>query len=234
VQYRTGQAFDLAAIARLGHAAGAVVGFDLAHGVGNLPLHLHDDGADFAVWCHYKYMNSGPGAVGGCFVHARHARADVPRFAGWWGHDQDSRFRMGPAFVPTPGAEGWQLSNPPILSLAPLAASLELFAAAGMPALRDKSVRLTGYLEFLLGENLGGRIGITTPADPDARGCQLSLRLALTREAARDTFEKISAAGVTCDWREPNVVRIAPTPLYNRYQDVFEFVEILKSAVNDE
>ncbi|HET7588104.1 MAG TPA: kynureninase [Gammaproteobacteria bacterium] len=234
VQYLSGQCLPMAAIANLGHEAGAQVGLDLAHAAGNIPLALHDWDVDFAVWCHYKYMNSGPGSVGGCFVHNRHARAELPRFAGWWGHDKKSRFEMGSAFHPIPGAEGWQLSNPPILSLAPLAASLELFAAAGMPALRDKSVRLTGYLEFLLGENLGGRIGITTPADPDARGCQLSLRLALTREAARDTFEKISAAGVTCDWREPNVVRIAPTPLYNRYQDVFEFVEILKSAVNDE
>ncbi|HET7370732.1 MAG TPA: kynureninase [Gammaproteobacteria bacterium] len=234
VQYLSGQSLPMAAIAQLGHEAGAQVGLDLAHAAGNVPLALHDWDVDFAVWCHYKYMNSGPGAVGGCFVHNRHAEADLPRFAGWWGHDKKSRFEMGSEFRAIPGAEGWQLSNPPILSLAPLAASLELFAAAGMPALRDKSVNLTGYLEYLLGEKLGGRIGITTPTDPDARGCQLSLRLGLTREAAHDTYDKISAAGVTCDWREPNIVRVAPTPLYNRYQDVFEFVEILKKAVNDE
>ncbi|HET6725733.1 MAG TPA: kynureninase [Gammaproteobacteria bacterium] len=232
VQYLSGQCLPMATIARLGHEAGAQVGLDLAHAVGNVPLALHDWNVDFAVWCHYKYMNSGPGAVGGCFVHNRHARENLPRFAGWWGHDKKSRFDMGSEFQPIPGAEGWQLSNPPIFSLAPLAASLELFIAAGMPALREKSVRLTGYLEFLLAETLGGRVGITTPADPDARGCQLSLRLAITREAARETFERIAQAGVTCDWREPNIVRVAPTPLYNRYQDVFDFVHILKDAVN--
>jgi kynureninase len=166
VQYRTGQAFDLKEIVRLGHAAGAIVGFDLAHGIGNLPLQLHDNDADFAVWCHYKYMNSGPGAVAGCFVHARHARSDRPRFAGWWGHDQASRFRMGPHFVPTPGADGWQLSNPPILGLAPLRASLDLFARAGMPALRAKSEQLTGYLEQLIRTQLDGVLQIVTPADP--------------------------------------------------------------------
>jgi kynureninase len=233
VQYLSGQALPMAQIAQLGHEAGAMVGLDLAHAVGNLPLALHDWGIDFAIWCHYKYMNSGPGAVGGCFVHDRHANADVPRFAGWWGHDKRSRFDMDSEFSPIRGAEGWQLSNPPILAMAPLVASLEMFAAAGMPALREKSVRVTGYLEYLLDEKLGGRIGITTPADPDARGCQLSLRLALTREAARDIFEKLATSGIVCDWREPNIVRVAPTPLYNRYQDVYEFVTLLEKAVND-
>ncbi|MDG6349264.1 kynureninase [Luteimonas sp. 8-5] len=225
VQYRTGQAFDLAAIARFGHAAGAVVGFDLAHGVGNLPLRLHDDGADFAVWCHYKYMNSGPGAVGGCFVHARHARADVPRFAGWWGHDQDSRFRMGPAFVPTPGAEGWQLSNPPILGLAPLRASLQLFErAGGMQALRERSVRLTGYLEALIAQRLDDTLQVVTPREPSRRGAQLSLRVAGGRARGRALFEYLERNGIVGDWREPDVIRISPAPLYNSHADILRFV----------
>lgn len=225
VQYRTGQAFDLAEIARLGHAAGAIVGFDLAHGVGNLPLRLHDDGADFAVWCHYKYMNSGPGAVAGCFVHERHARTDRPRFAGWWGHDQASRFRMGPRFVPTPGAEGWQLSNPPILGLAPLRASLALFArAGGMGALRERSLRLTGYLEALIRERLAGTLQILTPSDPAQRGAQLSLRVAGGRERGRALFEFLERNGIVGDWREPDVIRISPAPLYNSHADILRFV----------
>ena len=224
VQYRTGQAFDLEEIARLGHAAGAIVGFDLAHGIGNLSLQLHDSDADFAVWCHYKYMNSGPGAVAGCFVHARHARTDRPRFAGWWGHDQASRFRMGPQFVPTAGADGWQLSNPPILGLAPLRASLDLFARAGMPALRAKSEQLTGYLEQLIRTQLGGVLQIVTPADPAQRGCQLSLRVVGGRERGRALFEYLAADGIIGDWREPDVIRISPAPLYNTHADVLRFV----------
>lgn len=223
VQYRTGQAFDFAEIARLGHAAGAIVGFDLAHAVGNLPLQLHDSGADFAVWCHYKYMNAGPGAVAGCFVHERHARTDRPRFAGWWGHDQSSRFRMGAQFVPTPGADGWQLSNPPILGLAPLRASLELFGRAGMDALRAKSLRLTGYLETLIRTQLADVLQIATPADPLQRGCQLSLRVAGGRERGRSLFEFLATHGVIGDWREPDVIRISPTPLYNTHADVLRF-----------
>lgn len=228
VQYRTGQAFDLGAIARLGHAAGAIVGFDLAHAVGNLPLRLHDSGADFAVWCHYKYMNSGPGAVAGCFMHERHARSDRPRFAGWWGHDQASRFRMGPEFVPTPGADGWQLSNPPILGLAPLRASLDLFSRAGMPALRAKSERLTGFLERMIREQLTDRLQIVTPADPAERGCQLSLRVAGGRERGRALFEHLAARGVLGDWREPDVIRISPAPLYNTFADVLRFVRCVQ------
>jgi kynureninase len=225
VQYRTGQAFDLKEIARLGHAAGAVVGFDLAHAVGNLPLQLHDADADFAVWCHYKYMNSGPGAVGGCFVHARHAHTDRPRFAGWWGHDQSSRFRMGPQFVPTPGADGWQLSNPPVLGLAPLRASLDLFArAGGMQALRERSLRLTGYLEALIGERLADTLQIVTPRDPAQRGAQLSLRVAGGRERGRALFEHLEHAGIVGDWREPDVIRISPAPLYNNHADILRFV----------
>ena len=165
VQYRTGQAFDLKEIARLGHAAGAIVGFDLAHAVGNLPLQLHDSGADFAVWCHYKYMNSGPGAVAGCFVHERHAHTDRPRFAGWWGHDQATRFRMGPEFRPTPGADGWQLSNPPILALAPLRVSLEIFHRAGIARLREKSLRLTDYLARLIEREVPQLIDVLTPEE---------------------------------------------------------------------
>lgn len=229
VQYRTGQAFDLREIARLGHAAGAIVGFDLAHAVGNLPLRLHDSDADFAVWCHYKYMNSGPGAVAGCFVHARHARTERPRFAGWWGHDEATRFRMGPEFVPTPGADGWQLSNPPVLGLAPLRASLDLFSRAGMSALRARSEALTGYLEALIRTHLSQTLQIVTPADARERGCQLSLRVTggrgLTgREAGRALFEFLSAHGVLGDWREPDVIRISPAPLYNNRADILRFV----------
>ena len=223
VQYRTGQAFDLKEIARLGHAAGAMVGFDLAHAVGNLPLQLHDSGADFTVWCHYKYMNSGPGAVAGCFVHERHARTDRPRFSGWWGNDTSVRFRMGPQFSPTPGADGWQLSNPPILGLAPLRAALDQFDRATMPALRAKSERLTGYLEQLIDAGLRDVLEVVTPRDPTQRGCQLSLRVAGGRERGRALFEHLGSRGVLGDWREPDVIRISPVPLYNGFADVLRF-----------
>ena len=223
IRYRTGQAFDLARIARASHGAGATCGFDLAHAVGNLDLALHDSGADFAVWCHYKYCNSGPGAVGGCFVHDRHARTDRPRFAGWWGHDLGTRFRMGPEFVPTPGADGWQLSNPPILALAPLRASLDLFDRVGMAALRAKSQRLTGYLQALIDARLSGRLEVLTPRDGAQRGCQLSIRVVGGRERGRALFEHLSARGVLGDWREPDVIRISPAPLYNTHGDVLRF-----------
>ena len=225
VQYRTGQAFDLEAITRLAHARGCVVGFDLAHAAGNLPLALHDSGADFAAWCHYKYVNAGPGAVAGAFVHERHARTDRPRFAGWWGHDQATRFRMGPQFVPTPGADGWQLSNPPILALAPVRVSLELFAEAGMDRLRAKSLQLTGYLERRVREELADTLQIVTPREPERRGCQLSLRVAGGREHGRALFEFLESRGVVGDWREPDVIRISPVPLYNRFADVDRFVD---------
>jgi kynureninase len=205
-----------------------MVGFDLAHAVGNLPLQLHDWDADFAVWCHYKYMNSGPGAVGGCFVHARHAESDVPRFAGWWGHDARTRFQMGPAFAPTAGADGWQLSNPPVLALAPLRASLALFDAVGMPALRERSVRLTGYLEALIHERLDSTLTIVTPADPAARGAQLSLRVAGGRTQGRLLFDFLANAGVIGDWREPDVIRISPAPLYNTHLDILRFVRAVE------
>jgi kynureninase len=209
-----------------------VDGFDLAHAAGNVPLRLHDANVDFAVWCTYKYLNSGPGSVGGCFVHESHGKPPgLPRLAGWWGHDKKTRFRMESGFRPIPGAEGWQVSNPPILSLAAIRASLDVFTAAGgMGPLRAKSLRLTGYLEWLLAENLRGAVEILTPADPERRGCQLSLRVG-SGASGKDVFRKIEEAGVTCDWREPDVIRVAPVPLYNRYEEVFRFVDILKSAL---
>lgn len=228
VQYRTGQAFEQREIVRLAHAQGCIVGFDHAHGAGNLVLRLHDDGADFAAWCHYKYCNAGPGAVAGAFVHERHARSDRPRFAGWWGHDQSTRFRMGPTFVPTPGAEGWQLSNPPILALAPLRVSLDLFQRAGMARLRAKSERLTGYLEALIRERLHDTLQIVTPAESSKRGCQLSLRVVGGRARGRALFEHLESIGIIGDWREPDVIRISPTPLYNRFADVLGFVRAVE------
>ncbi|MGH8110465.1 MAG: kynureninase, partial [Rhodanobacteraceae bacterium] len=229
VQYRTGQAFDLKAITALGHRRGCMVGFDLAHAVGNLPLRLHDSGADFAIWCSYKYLNSGPGAVGGAFVHERHAHAVLPRFAGWWGHDKTTRFQMGPEFVPTPGADGWQLSNPPILALAPLRVSLELFRRAGVRALREKSRRLTGYLAWLIETQLGDVLEILTPRDPEHRGAQLSVRVRVGRDAGRSLFDHLTARGVLGDWREPDVMRIAPTPLYNTFSDCLRYAEAVRS-----
>ncbi|MGH8042568.1 MAG: kynureninase [Rudaea sp.] len=228
VQYRTGQAFDLAAITRMAQAKDCVVGFDLAHAAGNVPLQLHDAGADFAIWCSYKYLNSGPGAVAGCFVHERHARTDLPRFAGWWGHDQSTRFQMGANFVPTPGADGWQLSNPPILALAPLRVSLEIFHRAGMTRLRAKSISLTGYLDALIRAHLDGLLDIVTPREAEHRGCQLSLRVKGPRERGRALFEYLSASGIIGDWREPNTIRIAPTPLYNRHMDCLRFVRAVQ------
>jgi kynureninase len=234
VQYYTGQAFDIEAITRLAHAKGCVAGFDLAHAAGNLVLRLHDWNVDFAVWCTYKYLNSGPGSVGACFVHERHGHGtsqDLPRLAGWWGHEKESRFLMEPGFRPIAGAEGWQLSNPPILSLAAIRASLDVFTeAGGMEPLREKSLRLTGYLEWLLARELADSVEILTPADPRARGCQLSLRVK-SSGSGRTVFEKLEAAGVTCDWREPDVIRVAPVPLYNRYEEVHRFVEILRGAL---
>jgi kynureninase len=229
VQYRTGQVFDLAEIVRLGHAQGCVVGFDLAHAVGNLPLALHDSGADFAVWCTYKYLNAGPGAVAGCFVHDRHAQASVPRFAGWWGHDKSTRFQMGPEFVPTPGADGWQLSNPPILALAPLRVSLDIFTQAGMPNLAEKSRRLTSYLDWLIRTRLDDTLDIVTPNDPTQRGAQLSVRVRAGRDAGRALFGHLEEHGVIGDWREPDVIRLSPTPLYNRFADCFGAVEAIEA-----
>jgi kynureninase len=232
VNYYTGQVFDMAAVTRLGQAQGCVVGFDLAHAVGNIPLRLHDWNADFAVWCTYKYLNGGPGAVAGCFVHERHRDwTGKPRLAGWWGHDPASRFQMGPDFIPTPGADGWQVSNVPILSLAPVLASLDIFEEAGMRALTAKSNRLTSYLAFLVREELGAYVEILTPLESEQRGCQLSLRVRGTREDQRMVFEALETHGVVCDWREPDVIRVAPVPLYNRFEDVFEFVGVLQQTL---
>jgi kynureninase len=231
VNYYTGQAFDMNAIAAAGHRVGAVVGFDLAHAAGNLEMHLHDWDVDFAVWCSYKYLNAGPGAVAGAFIHERHATAfELPRFVGWWGHDKATRFLMGPEFHPIAGAEGWQISNPPILQMAALRASLEIFDDAGMSALRRKSEKLTGYLEFLLGQINDDRISVITPADPSKRGCQLSIRV---KDADRGLFESLTARGVSADWREPDVIRVAPVPLYNSFTDVFEFARTLRDCLQD-
>jgi kynureninase len=222
VNYATGQTFDMPGIAERGHARGCLVGFDLAHAAGNLVLKLHEWGPDFAVWCSYKYLNGGPGCVGGCFVHERHARAwELPRYTGWWGHEEKARFEMGPDFQPMPGAEGWQLSNPPIFALAPLRASMEIFHEAGMERLRAKSVSLTGYLEFLLRKSDSPKFEIITPPEPERRGAQISIRIP---DKGRAFCEELAAAGVIGDWREPDILRIAPVPLYNSYQDVYEFV----------
>lgn len=232
VQYLTGQYFDIEAIARCARRQGCVVGFDLAHAIGNVPLRLHDWGVDFAVWCSYKYLNAGPGAIGGCFVHERHARSpELPRLAGWWGNDKGNRFQMLPTFQPIAGAEGWQLSNPPILATAPLLASLPLFDAAGMDALRAKSLKLTAYLQSLLTARLSHALNITTPSAPEARGCQLSIRLHRSPGEARAVFDSLASQGVFCDWREPDIIRVAPVPLYNSFLDVWRFAAALERAL---
>jgi kynureninase len=232
VQYLTGQVLDLAAITAAARRHGAVVGWDLAHAIGNVPLAIHDAGADFAVWCNYKYLCGGPGAVGGAFVHARHAqRQELPRFAGWWGHDAATRFDMGPEFAAMPGAEGWQLSNPPVLALAPLAASLAAFDAAGMERLRAKSLALTARARELIAAHCGGSVAVLTPAADRERGCQLSLRLAAGAGIGRRVFARLLAAGVIGDWREPDVIRIAPAPLYNTHAEVERAVRLLAAAL---
>jgi kynureninase len=223
VNYYNGQFFDYPRITAAAKAKGCVVGWDMAHGVGNVPLALHDSGCDFAVWCTYKYMNGGPGCVGGCFVHERYAREfDRPRFAGWWGHDKATRFQMGPDFHPIPGAEGWQLGNPPVLAMATLRASLEIFDEVGIAALRQKSMTLTAYLEFLLEQRPSRSFSIITPRNPEERGAQLSLRLHNKGRAVCDSLKK---RGVICDWREPDILRAAPVPLYNSFSDAYNFAE---------
>ena len=230
VNYATGQAFDMARITRAGHARGCMVGFDLAHAAGNLHLKLHEWGPDFAVWCSYKYLNGGPGCVAGCFVHERHARAwDLPRFAGWWGHDEESRFEMGPDFQAMAGADGWQLSNPSIVSLAVLRASMAIFHEAGMERLRAKSVSLTSYLEFLLSQKASTAFSIITPHEKGRRGAQISIRLA---HNGRALCKRLAQEGIVGDWREPDTFRVAPVPLYNSYHDVFRFVRRFAAAID--
>jgi kynureninase len=230
VNYATGQAFDLKRITQLGHDHGCIVGFDLAHAAGNLELQLHDWNVDFAAWCSYKYVNAGPGGTAGCFVHERHAhRRDLPRFAGWWGHNKSTRFFMGPEFEPIPGAEGWQLSNPPILQLAALRASLEIFDAAGMKQVRAKSMLLTRYLEYLLEQNRHENFRLLTPREESQRGAQLSLQI---KREGKKICDRLLARNVICDWREPDIIRVAPVPLYNTFEEVFRFVEIFKQVIS--
>ena len=231
VQYYTGQFFDLKTITETGHKVGAVVGFDLAHAAGNVPVNLHDNQVDFAVWCSYKYLNSGPGGVSGVFVHEKHAdNPDLPRFAGWWGHNEEQRFQMKKGFLPMEGADGWQLSNVNVLTSAAHMAALEITTEVGIDELRKKSLKLTGYLEYLLNElNINtSDLEIITPSTPEERGCQLSL---LVNKNGKSIFDKLTENGIVADWREPNVIRVAPVPLYNTFNDVYRFVEILKEEI---
>ena len=227
--YYTGQAFDMKSIAAHGHKHGAHVGFDCAHGAGNLLLNLHDSNVDFAVWCTYKYLNSGPGSLGGVFVHERHSqKKDIPRFEGWWGHNKETRFKMRDDFEPIPGVEAWQLSNPPILSMAAIMGSLQIFAEAKIEKLRVKSIKLSSYLEFLINEIGDESIKIITPSDPNQRGSQLSIQM---KNADKKLFDWLTKKGVVADWREPDVIRVAPVPLYNSYVDVYQFVSLLKEGL---
>ena len=231
VDFLTGTRLDIPAVVEAAHRVGATAGFDLAHAAGNVPLHLHEWGADWAAWCHYKYMNSGPGAIGGAFVHERHATSNLPRFAGWWGNEPSTRFKMQliPEFHPVAGADGWQLSNPPIMALAPLLASLELFDRAGMDRLRTKSRVMTGYLEWLLRERHGDEVSVVTPSDPERRGAQLSLRF--PKVDARAVVLTLRTAGAVVDFREPDLIRVAPTPLTNSFLDCWRLADILGPAL---
>ncbi len=229
INYYTGQLFDIKTITQKGHEKGCVVGFDLAHAAGNVNLNLHDDQVDFAAWCSYKYLNSGPGSLSGCFVHERFAHdKSLPRFAGWWGHNPETRFLMPNTFDPAPGAEGWVNSNAPMLSLAAIKASMQIFEELSMKQLLNKSHQLTGYLEHLILQLKNERIEIITPSNPQERGCQLSIRV---KGSGKALFHKIHSRGVIGDWREPDVIRISPTPLYNSFADVWKFVQILKDCL---
>lgn len=232
VNYYTGQVFDMKTITEAGHAVGAYVGFDLAHAAGNVKLNLHDWNVDFAAWCSYKYMNSGPGNASGCFVHEKHHHSNLPRFAGWWGHNKERRFKMEPDFDPVHGANGWQVSNLPILSLAPYLASVELFDEVGMDRLIEKRNQLTAYLEFVLhdiDQQLeGADFEVITPKNPEERACQLSVYL---HGQGRSLFDYLMNNGVITDWREPNVIRLAPAPFYCSYEDMYAFGQILKTGI---
>jgi len=228
VNYYTGQAFDMQSITKAGHNAGAFVGFDLAHGAGNLELDLHNWDVDFAAWCSYKYLCAGPGSPGGVFIHKTHHDWTGPRFTGWWGHNKNTRFEMGPDFDAIKTAEGWQISNAPVMGMAPLLAAMKIFDEVGMAAIRHKSEKLTGYLEYLIAENLPA-VKILTPENPAERGCQLSL----VAPGGNNTFKIISKKGVVCDWRKPDVIRVAPHPLFNRYTEVYDFVKLLKQSLSE-
>ncbi|MCW3125409.1 MAG: kynureninase [Bacteroidetes bacterium] len=232
VNYYSGQFFDIKKISESCQKLGLILGLDLAHAMGNVELKLHDWNIDFAMWCSYKYLNSGPGGVSGVFIHNKYAnRPDLPRFAGWWGNDEKTRFKMEKHFVPKSGAEGWQMSNAPVMNMAAHKASLELFQKAGMKNLRKKSIQLTGYLHWLLSSHqspVTSQLEIITPSKPSERGCQISLQ---TKSNGKKIFDKLTRAGVIADWREPDVIRIAPVPLYNSFEDVWHFADILSSAL---
>lgn len=230
VNYYTGQYFDLKRIAELGHAKNCIVGIDLAHGAGNIQPDLHNSGVDFAAWCTYKYLNSGPGSLAGLFVHEKHAyNRNLPRFAGWWNHNKETRFNMRQPFDVMPGAEGWQLSNPPILSMAAIRASLDMFKNVGIASLREKSLKLTGYFEYLINQIGSDKIKVITPTDPERRGCQLSVQV---KNADKSLHQKLMDNHVITDWREPDVIRCAPVPLYNSFEDVYKMVKKLKELLN--
>tara|TARA_R110002111_G_scaffold85789_1_gene134475 strand:- start:5130 stop:6395 length:1266 start_codon:yes stop_codon:yes gene_type:complete len=230
VNYYTGQFLDLKRIAEIGHSKNCFVGIDLAHGAGNISPDLHNSDVDFAAWCTYKYLNSGPGSLGGLFVHEKHAdNKELPRFAGWWNHNKETRFNMRQPFDVMKGAEGWQLSNPPILSMAAIKASLDMFAEVGMEALREKSEKLTGYFEFLINQIDSDSIKIITPSNPKERGCQLSIQV---KNADKSLHKKLTENNIITDWREPDVIRCAPVPMYNSFEDVYKMVSVLKELLN--
>ena len=229
VNYYTGQYLDIKKITELGHAKDCIVGIDLAHGAGNIQPNLHDSGVEFAAWCTYKYLNSGPGSLSGLFVHEKHAqRKDLPRFAGWWNHNKETRFNMRQPFDVMKGAEGWQLSNPPILSMAAIKASLDIFEKVGMDVLLKKSKKLTGFFEFLIHQIASDTIKIITPAHPNERGCQLSLQV---KNADKNLHKKLTENNIITDWREPDVIRCAPVPMYTSFEDVYHMVTILESLL---